>query len=326
MKGPVIVVSKTQTSAATRPASAADAPPVAAPRSLVEPLRQARRALRAVRTESRTVSRYVFNAVPVWRYRRAATPLDGEVQRVARELRTSGVAMTSIESLLGSDEALHELQAYVARARAEGDSTRDPLKPYLIELFGARPVIAADDTLFSFALRSQVRGVAEAYAQMKLRVQDMNVWINLPTGAGPTQSQRWHRDLPDDFEIIKCFVYLADVTPGAGPLQYIRTTNTVEGRRQWFKSEFDGVGFRVADEDIASTYTEDQIVTAEGSAGTIVFADTRGLHRGGFAKDTERVVLQITYSSNASIRPRNLQAAPGTKRSALADYRLRAAR
>lgn len=316
------MLSKPQTSAAPLPASAADAPPVIQSRSILDPLRQARRALRAVRTENRSVSRYVFNAAPVWKYRRAATPLDGEMQRVARELRTTGVAMTSVESLLGSGEALAELQEYVARARAERSAQRDPLKPYLIELFGSRPVIAADDPLFAFALRPQVRGVAEAYAQMKLRVQDMNVWINLPTGEAPTQSQRWHRDLPDDFEIIKCFVYLSDVTPGAGPLQYIRTTNTVEGRRQWFKSEFDGVGFRVADEDIAATYAPEEIVVAEGSAGTIVFADTRGLHRGGFAFDSERVVMQITYSSNASIRPRNLQAAAGVKRSELADYRL----
>lgn len=320
------MLSKSQASSTTVPASAADAPPVIPSRAWLEPLRRARRAVRSVRTESRTVSRYVFNAGPVLKYRRAATALDAEMQRVALELRTSGVAMTSIESLLGSNEALTRLQEYVARERAERAAQRDPLKPYLIELFGSRPEIAADDDLFSFALTPQVRGVAEAYAQMTLRVQDMNVWINLPTGGGPTQSQRWHRDLPDDFEIIKCFVYLADVTPGAGPLQYVRTTNTVAGRRQWFASEFDGVGFRVADEDIASTYEPEQIVVAEGSAGTIVFADTRGLHRGGFAFDTERVVLQITYSSNASIRRRNLRAADGVKRSDLADFRLMSSR
>ncbi|MEP6980960.1 MAG: phytanoyl-CoA dioxygenase family protein [Nakamurella sp.] len=296
------------------------------PRSYLEPLRHVRKALRSVRTESRAISRYVFNAAPVWKYRRAGTPLDGEMQRVALELRRTGVAMTSVESLLGSGEALVELQASVAAARIERTTERDPLKPYLIELFGARPVVAADDPVFAFALRPQIRGVAEAYAQMRLRVQDLNVWINLPTGGGPTQSQRWHRDLPDDFEIIKCFVYLADVTPGAGPLQYIRTTNTVEGRRQWFQSEFDGVGYRVADEDIAATYAPEEIVVAEGSAGTIVFADTRGLHRGGFAFDTERVVMQITYSSNASIRPRNLRAPAGATRSELVDYRLMSSR
>ncbi|MEO5834278.1 MAG: phytanoyl-CoA dioxygenase family protein [Nakamurella sp.] len=320
------MLSEPQASSTSVPASAADAPPVIPPRSYLEPLRHVRKALRSVRTESRAISRYVFNAAPVWKYRRAGTPLDGEMQRVALELRRTGVAMTSVESLLGSGEALVELQASVAAARIERTTERDPLKPYLIELFGARPVVAADDPVFAFALRPQIRGVAEAYAQMRLRVQDLNVWINLPTGGGPTQSQRWHRDLPDDFEIIKCFVYLADVTPGAGPLQYIRTTNTVEGRRQWFQSEFDGVGYRVADEDIAATYAPEEIVVAEGSAGTIVFADTRGLHRGGFAFDTERVVMQITYSSNASIRPRNLRAPAGATRSELVDYRLMSSR
>jgi len=319
------VVSKTRTPAVPVPGAATGSPPAASSR-VIEPLRRARRALHAVRTENRLVSRYVFNAAPVWKYRRTTTPISGESQRVARELQRSGVALTSVESLLGSDEALRTLQDHVARARVERATERDPLKPYLIELFGPRPEVSPDDALFSFALKPQVIGVAEAYARMKLRVQDMNVWINLPTGGGPTQSQRWHRDLPDDFDIIKCFVYLADVTPGAGPLQYIQATNTVEGRRQSFRSEFDGVGYRVADTDIESSFDPEQIVTAEGPAGTVVFADTRGMHRGGFALDTERVVLQITYSSNASIRKRNLRAAAGARRSELRGYRLASAR
>ena len=307
--------------------SKSPAPPVPTPAAAplvsraVPVLRAARRTANAVRTENRLVSRYVFNAAPVWRHRRTTAPT-GEVARVAEELRASGVAMTSVESLLGPGDALRTLQDEVARARVERATARDPLKPYLIELFGPRPVVDPHDPVFAFALRPQVRGVAEAYAGMALRVQDMNVWINLPTGGDRTQSQRWHRDLPDDHQIIKCFVYLADVPPGAGPLQYIRKTHTAGGRRQRFSSEFDGVGYRVADDDIEATYAQEQHVTAEGSAGTIVFADTRGLHRGGFALDTERVVMQITYSSNASTRRRNLLAAPGVGRSELGGFRL----
>jgi len=303
--------------------AAAPAPTAAAPlvSRVVPLLRAARRTANAVRTENRLVSRYVFNAAPVWRHRRTAAPT-GERQRVAEELRTSGVAMTSIEALVGPGDTLRTLQEHVARARIERAPARTSLKPYLIELYGSRPAVDLSDPVFAFALEPQVRGVAEAYAGMALRVQDLNVWINLPTGGDRTQSQRWHRDLPDDHQIIKCFVYLADVPPGAGPLQYVRRTHTAEGRRQRFSSEFDGVGYRVADEDVESTFAREQFVTAEGTAGTIVFADTRGLHRGGFALDTERVVMQITYSSNASTRRRNLVAAPGVERSALSSFRL----
>ena len=231
------------------PAPAADAQSPA-PSRLLGSLRWARHRLRALRTENRPISRYVFNAAPVYRYRRVADQQPAEVRRVVDELRASGVALTSMSSLRSSDASLPVLQDHVARTRAERTAERDSLKPYLIELFGAQPEISPADPVFAFALLPQVRGVAEAYAQMELRVQDINVWINLPTGGGPTQSQRWHRDLPDDYDIVKCFVYLADVTPGAGPLQYIRSTNTPEGRRQSFRSEFDGVGYRVADDDI----------------------------------------------------------------------------
>lgn len=289
---------------------------------VVAPLRRVRRRLRTVRTDNRFVSRYLFNAGPVWRHRRDDRPMGGEMARVVEELRSSGVATTSVLALLGSEEVLREMQEQVSQLRAQRAVERDPLKPYLVELFGPRPQIDPGRQIFSFALLPPVRGVAEAYAGMELRVQDLNVWINLPTGDGPTQSQRWHRDLPDDHDIIKCFVYLGDVTQGAGPLQYIRTTNTPQGRRQTFASEFDGVGYRVADEDVEATYSDDQVLTAAGPAGTVVFADTRGLHRGGFAADTERVVLQITYSSNASVKRRNLVPAPGVPRAALQGYRL----
>jgi hypothetical protein len=283
--------------------------------------RRLRVAVRRVRCESRLISRYVFNPMAVWSFRAGPPVLSGEAARVVGELRSSGVVMTTVDKLLGSTDPYRRVRDRIAELREQQSENPDPSKPYLVELLGARPAISADDPIAAFALLPEVRGIAEVYAQMKLRVQDVNVWVNTPTGGDATQSQRWHRDLPEDHDIVKCFVYFSDVTPGSGPLQYAPRTNTRSGRRLKFQTEFDGIGYRIPDAAVAQTFG-DEVVTATGPEETMVFADTRGVHRGGFAVDSERVVLQITYASNACCRPRNLVPADDASDGRLHDFRM----
>ncbi len=284
--------------------------------------RKARRAVATVRCENRLVSRYVFNGRAVRRYRKHPAVLQTPASRVAGELASAGVAMATVDELVGQPAVFDGLVAYTRELRAAGVARPDAAKPYLTELLGTEPELSPSNPLLRFALHPQVRGIAEKYAAMRLKVQDVNVWVNAPTSGEAQQSQRWHRDLPEDYDIVKCFVYLQDVPPGAGPLQYVKGSNTPAGRKQEFSTEFDGVGYRLADEDVAGAFGQSGIVTAEGTAGTVVFADTRGIHRGGMATDTERVVLQITFSSDACFRPRNLRPAPGVEPAELAGVRL----
>lgn len=284
--------------------------------------RGARRLLRAVRSENRLLSRYVFNAKPVLQHRRQPPGLSPAAFGVAAELKVSGVALTTASALLGEDRLYSAIRARTDELRARPDIEVDAAKPFLTELMGSEPAVAPEDPLLRFALDPQVRGIAETYAGMRLRVQDVNIWVNRPVGDTPTQSQRWHRDLPEDYDIVKCFLYLSDVPDGAGPLQYVSATNTPAGRKVQLASEFDGIGHRLSDADIAATFGADRIVTARAPAGSVVFADTRGIHRGGYAREAERVVAQITYASQASSRPRNLRAADGVARRELRDLRL----
>lgn len=284
--------------------------------------RKARRAVTSVRCENRLVSRYVFNARAVRRYRKRPIALRPAAAQLAHELGAAGVALTTVDNLVGDSTTFQRLVAYAAALRATGAAQPDASKPYLTELLGTAPELEPSNPLLQFALNPQVRGVAEKYASMRLKLQDINVWVNTPTSGQAQQSQRWHRDLPEDYDIVKCFVYLQDVPAGAGPMQYVKGSNTPAGRKMQFSTEFDGVGYRLSDEDVASAFGQQQVVTAEGTAGTVVFADTRGIHRGGMATDTERVLLQITYSSDASFRPRNLRPAPGVTPAELPEVRL----
>ena len=98
---------------------------------------------------------------------------------------------------------------------------------------------------FILRVRTLARGVAEAYTRMELRLRDLNAWINVPTKGDAFSSQRWHRDLPEDHDIVKVFLYVRDVPEGAGPLSYVTGSHTTAGRRVELPTTFDGIGYRI---------------------------------------------------------------------------------
>jgi hypothetical protein len=48
-------------------------------------------------------------------------------------------------------------------------------------------------------------------------------------------------------------------------------------------------------------------ILATGAAGTILFCDTSGLHRGGYATLSPRVLAQWAFVTPASVLPRRFQ-------------------
>lgn len=276
----------------------------------------------ALRCRNRIVSRYLFNAREVRNHRQAKVALSPAAADLASRLSVAGVATATAVDIVGDPDLVAQVQVRAKELYDAPRPERDPLKPYLFQLLGERPELRPDDPLVRFALDPQIRGIAEQYCGMRLRVQDLNVWVNEPTDAPAQQSQRWHRDVPEDHDIVKCFLYLSDVPAAAGPMDYVTGSNTGPGRRTKLRSVFDGGGYRLADDDVVAAFGADSVVTAVGSAGTLVFADTLGVHRGGRATGAERVVLQITYGSRASLRRSRLRPAAGVSPESLPDVRL----
>ncbi|GAA0290277.1 phytanoyl-CoA dioxygenase family protein [Kineococcus aurantiacus] len=294
----------------------APSPAPAAAGVLDEARRRARETVRRVRCENRLVSRYGFNTPAVLSHRRRPPVLTEAGRDLLGDLRRDGVATAQLDDLLGEPGRFEQLRRHVEDLRAaSADGERAFGKSFLVELMGSEPVVAADDPLLQLAVDPRLRGIAEEYAQMSLKVHDLNAWLNLPTGGAAVQSQRWHRDLPEDHDIVKMFVYVRDVTPGAGPLRYLAGSATRTGRTLQVRNDWDGVGYRLDDSGVERLVEQNpglEIRTASAPAGTVVFADTRGIHRGGHAVDTERLLTQVLWASAACCRPRSLHAAPGT--------------
>jgi hypothetical protein len=271
-----------------------------------------RRLEQRARWDNEPIWRYVLNAPATVAYRRSRPQLRPEASRVLSDLKRDGVAVSSLEALTGDPALLGRLQQTawdMERALAAskpalvGGGPAPAPKPFLVELLDPhRPEVAPDSLLATTALNSQLKGIADSYFGLETRVNDINVWRNLPRGEAPSSSQLWHRDIKTDRVMVKAFVYLEDVTPVSGPFSYAVGTHPAGDADVDLDIEafFDGINDRIAEERAAELHRREQAFT--GAAGTVLFADMAGYHRGGFATASSRFLMQIRYASLASNR------------------------
>ena len=256
--------------------------------------------------------RYSFNLAPTLAYRFSKRSVTGECARVIADLDRNGVAITSVQRLLGSDSCYEELNEAVAKAEhdlaEEIDVARDQCndnpavgsKSFIYALLGESPELQPREVYARFALHRNVLNVANGYLGMYTRLRYYNVWRTFASHAEPRQSQLWHRDREDRY-ICKMFVLLSDVDEGAGPFTYAPGTHPKGASRcePKFFEEADGVR-RSNDAQMSEIVARDRWIRGIGPAGTIVFADTRGYHKGGEARDSDRVMYTCMFTSPAS--------------------------
>lgn len=268
--------------------------------------------------------RYGLNFGPTLHYQRSRPALGNEAKRVLNDLNTVGAATTTLEELTGDANLLSRLQEHAEQlkpaksaeiatkaARLSDDevlSNGRTDKEFLVTFLDThRPAITPDGVLANAMLNSQVKGIADTYFGMRTQVADVNIWLNLPGNLPPAASQLWHRDLKQDHFIFKMFIYLEDVLPGSGPFGYLKSTH-VKGANRSFSPPvtWDGFNWRATDEHVESLLGEDQILSFPAPAGTVLFADTTGWHRGGRATDQTRLVVQTNFCSRSAFPDRKL--------------------
>lgn len=235
----------------------------------------------------------------------------GEAARVVDALNQNGVAMTSVEALLGPDTCYGELCGRVealeasrsgeiaeAESGAEDENSIGE-KKFILEYLGRNPQYDPDDVCARFALQENILGVANAYLGMRTRLRYYNVWHTFPTRSEPRESQLWHRDR-EDYLILKVFLYLSEVDEGAGPFTYARGSHPKGMARGEAAYSLEGHVRRSTDAQMAEVIPSERWFKGVGPKGTIIFADTRGYHRGGLARERARVMYTAMFTSQAS--------------------------
>lgn len=250
--------------------------------------------------------RYLLNFRPTLTYKLGGGRPEGEAAAVLADLNRNGVAITSAERLLGDSACYRELasavdvlersQADVLEARRRGGAAAE--KNFNHELLGPSPEFDPDSVYARFALQHPILRIANEYFGMLTQLRYYNVWHTFVTRAQPRQSQLWHQDR-EDRQILKVFVYLSDIDQGGGPFTYAPGTHFKGRVRQQPAYVLEDGVKRSDDGQMGQVVPPECWISGTGPRGTIVFADTRGFHKGGLARERDRIMYLCKFTSQA---------------------------
>lgn len=181
-------------------------------------------------------------------------------------------------------------------------------KPYMKQWLGRFP--KHDPTSVWTRIADVLHPIAQAYLETA-RLYYYNLWQSLVTDQPARDSQLWHQDI-EDTRLLKAFLYLTDVTDGAGPLTYIPDTHwrgslRIEPKVTLQRLHNGPPVARVTDAAMARCVSSEDWRTLLVPKGTLVFADTTGWHKGGHATTTERFVAVWEWTTPKCRYPSRLQ-------------------
>ncbi len=248
------------------------------------------------------------------RQRRNPLPADSPlVRRVLEELKDRGVASFHVEDLDNGSELFGKLAEDYARelerqqgeierrrrAIQTGEGGEEIYKLYLLTYYPGGSLPTYDRPLAQLALHPQLVGIANAYLGMYSKLMSLKYWYTLcsPASTDKSGSQLWHRDY-QDYSIVKVFLYMNDIDAGTGPFSFVPGTHN--GFLRWsdaesFRDSQNAV--RVDDERMKRFVPESRWYVGTGRNGTVVIADTKGYHKGGFATKHDRQMVHCSYKS-----------------------------
>jgi hypothetical protein len=249
--------------------------------------------------------RYVSNFRPAINYRLNPVACPGESGRILRSLRRDGIATTTAAALPAAADAFQELRCHafevLRQKRNEIEAARaaalapDPTgKAYTLEVLGPTPRMDPASPFARFAL-DHLLPIANNYFSMWTRLRQWNLWYTFPTQHPARASQLWHRDLDDLHLVLKVFIYLTDVDRGAGPFTYARGSQRTHCEPEYLFR--DGHTGRADDRQMAAVIPPDRWLECTGEAGSMVFADTHGYHKGGLARTRDRIMYICMFTS-----------------------------
>ena len=263
---------------------------------------------KGVATTYKLHDRYLSNRRARTLYTEHRPSLDDTQRQVVQELHDVGYSLLTADRLFPSEtwQAVQEEGAEFVRAteqglEGDGDLRKREGKDFLVRKYDVGGVLGLDNPWLSACISRRLLDIANEYLQLWSKLEYIDLWYSLPVGESAERraSQIWHRDF-DDSHLLKVFLYLSDVDEKSGPFEYVPGSHP-EGRlagvHPWAPM---GVG-RISDKELAKYVATGDVRTFTAPKGTLIFCNTSGLHRGGFAEASPRVLAAVTYCSPASL-------------------------
>ena len=240
------------------------------------------------------------NLDPVWRWNtRHARKLHEGVtdwvgaRKAANMLKKYGIATTKYEEF---EKAVPfaELLEYKGSLTPAGVNR---LKPYLIEWW-KNEVLDLNNPFVKLALSKYVLQIVSDYLGCWPRLYDYRLWETkvIKPEERKIYSQMWHRD-PEDKKLLNMFIYLNDVLDeGTGPFHYVPGSHSEGPHWKTLPQILPPKASYPGDGNVERAF-KDNILVALAPAGTVIFADTAGLHKGGFSTEKPRLMFKALYTS-----------------------------
>jgi len=244
------------------------------------------------------------------RLARSRPDLDVAQQRVVADLERDGFSLTSFQDFFSDDALWEEIEQqgnrFVSETEAALAANADALrvrqgKEFVARLHSYGTELGLDDPWFRASASPRLLDVANSYLGLLSKLEYVDVWYSRPQPqeADRVSSQRWHRDF-NDRRLVKTFLYLVDVDEGAGPFQYV--PGSAPGAAKGDLWPWRPLGENYPPEtELERQIAGDGARVFTGPKGTLLFCNTAGFHRGGFATERPRVLATATYSSPASL-------------------------
>jgi hypothetical protein len=246
-------------------------------------------------------------------------------RKISDELSRDGIAFTTLDELFPGESMLATLLDDMNKRSLGGERTK---KKYLRSYWEEDEALGLDNPFFAVSLRPEVLAIVNTYDKMWRQLHYLALQETIPVGdEAPVQSQRWHRD-PEEKRMVKMFIYMSEVDAEAGPFTFVKRSqfgSPVYG--SLFKQELPLGVYPPADRVEAAVSPAD-IISAQGKPGTVIFCDTAGLHRGGYAKSKSRFMFTAFYPSRWWTEARRMKVSNTVDRSSLspeAQYAIRGA-
>ena len=256
--------------------------------------------------------RLLANRTARKRYAHEPPPLDPVQTGIVDRLRREGYAVVPFSELVNDPAGWTELDAEATRFITETEAElsreregresglrRRPGKEFVVRKYAYDVELGLDDPWLRLGLNRRLLDIANTYLGMWTKLEYVDVWYTPPADESERKSsQRWHRDF-NDRHLLKAFLYLVDVDEETGPFEYVpRSAPGSELDHLW---PWRPLGDNYPPDDELVAKIEGKSVSFVAPKGTVIFCNTSGFHRGGFASGKPRALATVTYSSPASL-------------------------
>jgi hypothetical protein len=234
--------------------------------------------------------------------------------KVLADLRNNGFAAIDVRELI-SDTSLLDLLEKDTMSWINSPKIKESIanyydpaikttetgnkKPYELKRYSEiGSSISIGNPLIQFGISKEILNIVNSYFGLNAYLYHVDQWHTLANRGKSNRaaSQKWHRD-PEDTKLVKVFLYMKDIPLNAGPFEYVLKSNN-GNKYDKITPQKPPYGSLVDDADIQKNIPGQEVIAASFPKYTILFVDTTGIHRGGYAVDEDRLLCHWIFTSS----------------------------